>query len=44
MTPNSPEPSMDWRDTNSNKKTLKPLQVSVPPRMPKKKKKDSLHL
>ena len=40
MTPNSPEPSMDWRDTNSNKKTLKPLvKVSVPPRMPKKKSK-----
>ena len=40
MTPNSPEPSMDWRDTNSNKKTLKPLvKVSVPPRMPKKKNK-----
>ena len=40
MTPNSPEPSMDWRDTNSNKKILKPLvKVSVPPRMPKKKNK-----
>ena len=40
MTPNSPEPSMDWRDVNSNKKTLKPLvKVSVPPRMPKKKNK-----
>ncbi|MBL6702278.1 MAG: Rne/Rng family ribonuclease, partial [SAR86 cluster bacterium] len=39
MTPNSPEPSMDWRDTNSNKKVLKPIvNVSVPPRMPKKKK------
>ena len=44
MTPNSPEPSMDWRDVNSNKKSLKPLvKVSVPPRMPKKKiKKDFL--
>ena len=41
MTPNSPEPSMDWRDANSNKKSLKPLvQVSVPPRMPKKKNKN----
>ena len=41
MTPNSPEPSMDWRDVNSNKKSLKPLvKVSVPPRMPKKKKKN----
>lgn len=41
MTPNSPEPSMDWRDVNSNKKSLKPLvQVSVPPRMPKKKNKN----
>ena len=40
MTPNSPEPSMEWRDTNSNKKILKPLvKVSVPPRMPKKKNK-----
>ena len=40
MTPNSPEPSMDWRDVNSNKKSLKPLvKVSVPPRMPKTKNK-----
>jgi ribonuclease E len=40
MTPNSPEPSMDWRDINTNKKSLKPLvKVSVPPRMPKKKNK-----
>jgi ribonuclease E len=40
MTPNSPEPSMDWRDVNSNKKVMKPLvKVSVPPRMPKKKNK-----
>jgi ribonuclease E len=40
MTPNSPEPSMDWRDVNSNKKSLKPLvKVSVPPRMPKAKNK-----
>ena len=39
MTPNSPEPSMAWRDVNTNKKVLKPLvKVSVPPRMPKKKK------
>ena len=43
MTPNSPEPSMDWRDVNSNKKSLKPLvKVSVPPRMPKKKSKAGL--
>ena len=43
MTPNSPEPSMDWRDVNSNKKTLKPLvKVSVPPRMPKKKNKNGI--
>ena len=43
MTPNSPEPSMDWRDVNSNKKSLKPLvSVSVPPRMPKKKNKKGL--
>ena len=38
MTPNSPEPLMDWRDSNSTKKVLKPLvKVSVPPRMPKSK-------
>ncbi len=38
MTPNSPEPSMDWRDSNSTKKALKPLvKLSVPPRMPKSK-------
>jgi len=43
MTPNSPEPSMDWRDANSNKKALKPIvNVSVPPRMPKKKKKNGI--
>jgi ribonuclease E len=40
MTPNSPEPSMDWRDVNSNKKSFIPLvKVSVPPRMPKTKNK-----
>ncbi len=39
MTPNSPEPSMDWRDSNASKRPLKPLvKVSVPPRMPKTKK------
>jgi len=38
MTPNSPEPSMEWRDSNATKKVQKPLvKVSVPPRMPKKK-------
>ena len=38
MTPNSPEPSMDWRDSNASKRPLKPLvTVSVPPRMPKTK-------
>ena len=38
MTPNSPEPSMDWRDSNTSKRPLKPLvKVSVPPRMPKTK-------
>ena len=43
MTPSSPEPSMEWRDVNSNKKTLKPLvKVSVPPRMPKRKSANSL--
>jgi len=45
MTPNSPEPSMDWRDVGSNKKSLKPLvKVSVPPRMPKKKNKSGLYV
>ena len=39
MTPKSPEPSMNWRDSNTNKKVLKPLvKVSVPPRMPKRNK------
>ena len=43
MTPSSPEPSMDWRDINTNKKSLKPLvKVSVPPRMPKKKNKTGI--
>ena len=38
MTPNSPEPSMDWRDSKSTKRTMKPIiKVSVPPRMPKSK-------
>ena len=38
MTPDSPEPSMDWRDSNTSKRPLKPLvKVSVPPRMPKTK-------
>ena len=38
MTPNSPEPSTDWRDSSSSKRPLKPLvKVSVPPRMPKTK-------
>jgi hypothetical protein len=38
MTPSSPEPSMEWRKVNSNKKSMKPLvKVSVPPRMPKRK-------
>jgi len=38
MTPSSPEPSMEWRNVNYNKKSLKPLvKISVPPRMPKKK-------
>ena len=39
MTPKSPEPSMDWRDSDTSKRPLKPLvKVSVPPRMPKTKK------
>ena len=45
MTPNSPEPSMKWRDNNITKKILKPLvNVSVPPRMPKKKKSRGIFL
>ena len=30
MTPNTPEPSMDWRDVNSHKKSLKPTKGMLP--------------
>ena len=45
MTPSSPEPSMEWRNVNTNKKSMKPLvKVSVPPRMPKSKSSNRFYL
>ena len=39
LTPNSPEPSTDWRDDKNQSKTMKPLVDGIkPPKMPKKKK------
>ncbi len=39
LTPDSPEPKIDWRDSNIQSKTLKPLVDGVkPPKMPKKRK------
>ena len=39
LTPNSPEPDINWRDSNDNSKTMKPLVEGVkPPKMPKSKK------
>ncbi len=39
LTPDSPEPKIDWRDSNIQSKTMKPLVDGVkPPKMPKKKK------
>ena len=39
LTPNSPEPKIDWRDSNNQSKTMKPLVDGVkPPKMPKKRK------
>ncbi len=37
LTPNSPDPGMEWRDVNNKSKGMKPLVESVtPPKMPKK--------
>ena len=39
LTPNSPEPDINWRDSNDNSKTMKPLVEGVkPPKMPKSRK------
>ncbi|MBT87081.1 MAG: ribonuclease E/G family protein [Gammaproteobacteria bacterium] len=39
MTPNSPEPSLEWKDSNNAQKNLTPLvKVSVPPKKPKRNK------
>ena len=38
LTPNSPEPSTDWRDNKNQSKSMKPLVSGVkPPKMPKRK-------
>jgi len=39
LTPESPEPDINWRDANNKPKTMKPLVDGVkPPKMPKTKK------
>ena len=39
LTPDSPEPKIDWRDDKNNSKSMKPLVDGVkPPKMPKKRK------
>tara|TARA_X000000950_G_scaffold236376_1_gene287190 strand:- start:15689 stop:17674 length:1986 start_codon:yes stop_codon:yes gene_type:complete len=39
LTPESPEPDINWRDANNKTKTMKPLVDGVkPPKMPKTKK------
>ena len=39
LTPDSPEPKIDWRDNNIESKAMKPLVDGVkPPKMPKKRK------
>ena len=39
LTPDSPEPNIDWRDSNNQSKAMKPLVDGVkPPKMPKKRK------
>ena len=39
LTPDSPEPDIDWRDSNNQSKTMKPLVDGVkPPKMPKSRK------
>ena len=38
LTPNSPEPDIDWRDSKNQSKAMKPLVSGVkPPKMPKRK-------
>ena len=39
LTPDSPEPNINWRDSNNQSKTMKPLVDGVkPPKMPKSRK------
>ncbi len=39
LTPNSPEPDINWRDSSNQSKTMKPLVDGVkPPKMPKTRK------
>ena len=39
LTPDSPEPDINWRDSNNQSKTMKPLVSGVkPPKMPKSRK------
>ncbi len=39
LTPDSPEPDVNWRDSNNQSKTMKPLVDGVkPPKMPKSRK------
>ena len=39
LTPDSPEPDINWRDSSDNSKTMKPLVEGVkPPKMPKSRK------
>ena len=39
LTPDSPEPDINWRDSNNQSKTMKPLVDGVkPPKMPKTRK------
>ena len=39
LTPDSPEPDINWRDSNNQSKTMKPLVQGVkPPKMPKTRK------
>ncbi len=39
LTPDSPEPDINWRDSNNQSKTLRPLVEGVkPPKMPKTRK------
>jgi len=39
LTPNSPEPNVNWRDDNNKSKSMKPLVDGIkPPKMPKSKR------